>query len=75
LNFIIWSKSHFQFFKKVSTISILNVCVKIILYHSLLIGKKFDHSPDRLVYLYNNIYTNNDQFLKSVFDLKPLFIF
>jgi len=53
----------------------LNVCVKIILYHSLLIGKKFDHSPDRFVYLYNNIYTNNDQFLKSVFDLKPLFIF
>ena len=53
----------------------LNVCVKIILYHLLLIRKKFDHSPDRLIYLYNNIYIKNDQFIKFVFDIKPLFIF
>jgi len=40
----------------------LNVFIKIIFYHSLLVEKKFDHLPDGHVYLCNYIYINNDQF-------------
>jgi len=51
-------------FIKVSIISLLNVFIKIITYLSLsfLLGKIIDHPLDWYVYLYNNIYINNDQF-------------